>query len=133
MRISDWSSDVCSSDLFRRNLTFRSTQQSNKVCFERGKFADLATNLGKMLREHLHDLFTRGRPAVMGGEDLADLSQGETCRLGAADEPQTRKRFRTVVPVAVGLSDRDGNHPTVLVDTQRFRGNATSKIGRAHV
>ena len=106
---------------FRRNPTFRSTQQRNKVCFEGGKFADLATNLGEMLREHLHDLLTRSRPAVMGGEDLADLSQGETCRLGAADEPQTRKRFRTEIPVAVGLSDRDGNHPTVLVETQRLR------------
>src|SRR3546814_8189980 len=71
MRISDWSSDVCSSDLRVRRAWARAGDDVHHLSLRRARIDP--ANAGTGARR-------RGGRAVAGGERVADLSPGDLAR-----------------------------------------------------
>src|SRR3546814_10122840 len=111
MRISDWSSDVCSSDLFKA--------LANDILEEKGKrFAELSqSNLGKLLGP-FNDKLTEFRTRVdtIYGEDKSER--------GALSE-----QVRQLQLLNQTLSQDARNLTSELKGSSKTQGNQT---GRAH-
>src|SRR3546814_2725152 len=74
MRISDWSSDVCSSDLARAELDDRlRVDLADPALGHPEDRTDLGEGEALVVVEGEHDLLALGQPADGVGEDLAHL------------------------------------------------------------
>src|SRR3546814_4657863 len=89
MRISDWSSDVCSSDLIPQELLGQSARASR---FRLGLFRALHHLHGLSGRDHLHALYPAGlyRPVARRREpDDRDAVDDHLLRAGVRSEEHT--------------------------------------------
>src|SRR3546814_2257948 len=138
MRISDWSSDVCSSDLRQRRIRRRLDRPSpEKPVGLRFPFLILqllhtgGTSLMHPIRRTLFKTLLASTVVGLFGTTAM-----------AADQPYPSKPIKLVVPwspggatdilgrmIAKGLTERIGQ--TVVVENQAGAGG--NKIGRAHV
>src|SRR3546814_3037217 len=80
MRISDWSSDVCSSDLVDGILAFGEARLDDFL------------GLGRCAREGIFD--RRERQAMLGLEMMKECALADACLLGDRGRPQPRKAAR---------------------------------------
>src|SRR3546814_9913272 len=91
MRISDWSSDVCSSDLYLKLL---GTQGEREAALRRARDA---ADVSQQVNEYVVPLFDAASPEKTGGKPieprkLVDLGQAQL-KLHFKDRPQLRAKM----------------------------------------
>src|SRR3546814_9922521 len=82
MRISDWSSDVCSSDLPQRAVAAADNEQIDALC---GKFAQDIEQFGRRGRRRVRQ-FGRDPPVVAASIPLAARIVDQACAHQAASQ-----------------------------------------------
>src|SRR3546814_5226895 len=123
MRISDWSSDVCSSDLSRRISRLESSLK--QVLFEQDRDGQKLTAAGRALLLRAEDM---ERCASAIGEEGREGVPSGILRVSASEG------FGTWI-IARHLHRFSAQYPNVVVDLTASSGflNPTKQIGRAHV
>src|SRR3546814_6895161 len=127
MRISDWSSDVCSSDLGYRGFALVEAGMAREGVEALTRALDMADRLGRRFMMAMFSAWLADALLQTGELDRAIEVARRAVRLASErNEPWARSVALRVVGQALGLSSSDGGK---LVD----RILRSAQIGRAHV
>jgi len=93
-----------------------SVDEAGELGFEVGELTLAVQHVLEFGFEEVGHVATRGRSAVIDGDDAADFGQCEPSRLCDADEPQMAQGVVVVDPVAVGRASRGWEQPAPFVE-----------------
>src|SRR3546814_10118945 len=92
MRISDWSSDVCSSDLFGGVTSNLNASASNAVKFEDKGAVTSSNNFVSTLTVTVVDVMSNGNMVVSGEKQVALAKGAEFIRFSGVVDPSTDRK-----------------------------------------
>src|SRR3546814_7304474 len=121
MRISDWSSDVCSSDLFGGEARLPENQPPRHLAIQ--------------INNALHDLFCKYPETLLFGEDVALKGGVYTVTKGLQKAFGGKRVFNTLLDetMILGLAQGFANMGMLPLPEIQYLAYFHNEIGRAHV